>query len=138
MKFLKAIFTAPVRAVKQTSRYAKIPGRALAIRRLIRAAKKNPRLYHDPEWWALMMRANTRLLDVLPVSKEMRQMTMLKAVLANYKTTLAGIAALSAAAAKVAADPSSAFTPETIAVVIAGIGLILGKDANVTGGSVRQ
>jgi hypothetical protein len=63
---------------------------------------------------------------------------MLKAVLANYKTTLAGIAALSAAAAKVAADPSSAFTPETIAVVIAGIGLILGKDANVTGGSVRQ
>ncbi len=50
----------------------------------------------------------------------------------NWKTTLAGIAALLSGAAKIANDPTS-IDGSDIGAIIAGLGLITAKDKNVTG-----
>jgi len=55
----------------------------------------------------------------------------------NWKTTLAGIAALISVVAKVA-NGGAIDTATDVPVVITAIGLLVAKDGNVTGGTVRQ
>jgi hypothetical protein len=125
--------TAPVRAVKATGRLLTIRARGQEALELAEQAEADPHLYRDPTWWSRTLRAAWRLLQVLPVPTDVRNLTMLKNVLANWQTTLAGIAALTAVAAHVAQDPTVLTNPETIAAILVGIGLVLGKDASVTG-----
>lgn len=54
----------------------------------------------------------------------------------NWKTTVAGIAALVAVVAKMV--NGGVPNTEDIAVIAAAAGLLMAKDHNVTGGSVHQ
>ena len=63
-------------------------------------------------------------------------MTFLRNVLANYKTTLAGVAAILAALTAVA-NGAPLDDAAVITGLITGIGLILGKDAGVSGAHVN-
>lgn len=54
-------------------------------------------------------------------------------ILRNWKTTLAGIGTLVLAGATIANHPTALLDPQTLATIAAGVGLILGKDASVTG-----
>ena len=61
---------------------------------------------------------------------------MLQAIWSSKKTTLAGIGMILGALAEVTKSLSEGKTPDYIAditLLIGGIGLILGKDFNVTG-----
>lgn len=58
--------------------------------------------------------------------------------LKNYKTTLAGLAAIFGAAAAIAGDPTQAGDPGILSTILAGIGLLFAKDSNVTGGTKPQ
>ena len=137
-KKLATPVTAPVKAVRQTARLLKIRSRASDVLETAEAAEANPALYRDATWWSKLLRQGSALLDVLPVPQEVKRMDWLKSVLANYKTTIGGIAALASAAAVVANDPSKITDPVTLGLIGAGIAGIAGKDANVTGGSKPQ
>jgi hypothetical protein len=50
----------------------------------------------------------------------------------NWKTTLAGIAAIVGVAAKIVNEPSS-LTASDIGAILAGVGLIYSKDRDITG-----
>lgn len=55
----------------------------------------------------------------------------------NWKTSLAGIAALISAIAAIIQAPEKAAEPTTISSILAGIGLLLAKDWDVSGGSLK-
>jgi hypothetical protein len=63
-------------------------------------------------------------------------MAFLKGLLANWKTTLAGVALLTGAASSVATGGE--VNEATLTAIVAGVGLLFGKDGNVTGGSKPQ
>ena len=52
----------------------------------------------------------------------------------NWKTTLAGLVMILGAIAAAWSDPAKRSTPETIAQIAAGLGLVAAKDHDVTGG----
>ena len=56
----------------------------------------------------------------------------------NWKTTLAGIAILIGASGEIINKPTKATDISTWTQVAAGIGLLFGKDHNVTGGTKQQ
>lgn len=51
----------------------------------------------------------------------------------SWKTTFAGILMLATTGFGIATNPASAMSPEVIAQLLGGIGLILAKDGNVSG-----
>lgn len=55
----------------------------------------------------------------------------------NWKTTLAGILALITAITPVISQPEKLMESQTISAILAGIGLLLAKDWNVSGGSLK-
>lgn len=55
----------------------------------------------------------------------------------NWKTTFMGIAAILGVAAKVVNNGSIDWQTD-MPTVLAGIGLLVAKDSNVTGGTVQQ
>lgn len=63
-------------------------------------------------------------------------MSLLKTILRNSKTTLAGVAAVSGGLLAIANDPTILLDPvqgpAVVASIAAGVGLIFGKDGNVT------
>ena len=61
----------------------------------------------------------------------------MKSWMKNWKTTLAGLAALLTVAAKLLNDPSS-FEMTDVGVVAGAIGLLKAKDGDVTGGTRPQ
>lgn len=137
-KKLATPITAPVKAVRNTARLLKIRSRAEDVLETAEAAEANPQLYRDATWWSKLLKQGGALLEVLPVPEEVRKMEWLKQALTNYKTTIGGIAALSAAAATIANDPSKLTDPIVLGLIGAGFAGIMGKDANVTGGSKPQ
>lgn len=97
-------------------------------------AQTDTRLYASEAWW-LRVLTTTRELALaapLPVPVQTR-IEMLK----NWKTTLAGVAAILAVAAKVLTTGTVDWATDGPAV-IAAIGLIAAKDSNVTGGTSKQ
>ena len=54
----------------------------------------------------------------------------------NWRTGLAGIAAIATGAASVINSPGGTDMTQGIAAILAGIGLLTAKDAQVTGGTV--
>lgn len=55
----------------------------------------------------------------------------------NWKTTLAGIAAIVSVVARVVADPGT-LTATDVTALLAALGLLFAKDHNVTGGTKAQ
>lgn len=128
----KAVVTAPAKAVRQTSRMLRARNQAADVWTLAEEAEADPRLYRDPSWWKRLLTQTGELVAVLPLAPEIRDMTFLKNVLANYKTTLAGVAAI-AASLTAMANGAPMDDPAVITGFITGVGLILGKDATKTG-----
>ncbi len=95
-------------------------------------ANRHPDVYERPSFWATALETLRALALDLPMSSTVQGVLQMK----NWKTTLAGVAALLAVAAKVV---NGHFDPALDgAAVMAGIGLIFAKDSNVTGGTVQQ
>lgn len=128
----KAVVTAPVKAVRTTARMLRARNEAADVWALAEEAEADPRLYRDSSWWKRLLTQTGELLAVLPLAPEIRQMTFLRNVLANYKTTLAGVAAILAALTAVA-NGAALDDPAVITGLITGVGLIVGKDATKTG-----
>ena len=110
--------------------------KAAAVWTLAEQAEADPRLYREAAWWSQVVTQVRELLAVLPFAQEIREMTFLRNVLANYKTTLAGVAAILAALTAVA-NGAPLDDAAVITGLITGIGLILGKDAGVSGAHVN-
>jgi hypothetical protein len=87
----------------------------------------HPARYEQPSFWeSALMPLRALILD-LPVSTTLKGLLQMK----NWKTTLSGVAALLALAAKIA---NGHFDPATdIAIATGAIGLVLAKDRDVTG-----
>lgn len=128
----KAVVTAPVKAVRTTTRMLRARKEAADVWELAEKAEADPRLYRDATWWSHVVTQVRELLAVLPLAPEIRDMTFLKNILANYKTTLAGVAAIAASLTAVA-NGAALNDPAVITGFVTGIGLILGKDATKTG-----
>lgn len=60
-------------------------------------------------------------------------MNAIKPSLKSWKSSLAGILAIAAAVASAVQDPAKLLDPQTIGVILGGIGLLVAKDAGVTG-----
>lgn len=58
----------------------------------------------------------------------------------NWRTSLAGIATIAAGAAGIVNAPSNDVNTltQSVAAILAGIGLLTAKDSNVTGGTVAS
>jgi hypothetical protein len=88
-------------------------------------ASRSATLYSSPEWWTRFLMAARNLVLAIDAPAEIKEILMMK----NWKTTLSGVAAILAVVAK-------AFTTGAVdwqtdgPAVIAGIGLILAKDAS--------
>ncbi len=128
----------PIRLVKHTARLLTIRNRAETVLVLAEDADQHRERYRDPNWWSRLFIATGRLWAVLPLPREIREMTLLWQYLANWKTTLGGVAVIAAGVAKVANDPSSIMDPTTIAMFGAGWAALHAKDMNVTGGTREQ
>lgn len=133
----KAVVTAPVKAVRTTTRMLRARNEAADVWALAEEAEANPRLYRDAAWWKRLLTQVGELLAVLPLAPEIREMTFLKNVLANYKTTLAGVAAILASLTAVA-NGTPIDDPAVLTGFITGLGLIVGKDASKTGVAVKS
>jgi hypothetical protein len=73
-------------------------------------------------------------IAVLPIAQELKNMDAIRGALANYKTTIVGIGMIVGAITAFA--NGAALTDETVWMpLVGGIGFVLGKDFNVTGGS---
>jgi hypothetical protein len=126
------IVTAPVRAVKNTARLLKIRNEAEDVLELAQEAEADPRLYRDRGWWNRLLTQAGELIAVLPIAQEVRNMDAIRGALANHKTTLAGVALI--VGGIVAFANGAPLTDESVwGSLVGGLGLICGKDFNVTG-----
>jgi hypothetical protein len=133
-KKIARVVTAPVRAVKNTARLLTIRNEAEDVLEIAEEAEANPRLYRDQGWWTRLLTQAGELVAVLPMAQEIRNMDAIRGALANYKTTLAGVGLLIGAVTAFANGVE--LTDEKVwMAAITGIGLILGKDFNTTGGT---
>jgi putative alpha-1,2-mannosidase len=90
-------------------------------------AKAQPQLYERSAFWDTALIPLRALVLDLPVADSVKGLLQMK----NWKTSLSGIAALVALAAKVV---NGHFDPTTdIAIATGAIGLIFSKDRDVTG-----
>lgn len=98
-------------------------------------AAANPDLYLDPEWRDEAAHRAADVIEVVPMPSPARNLLM--NFLTNWKTTLSGLG-LSFASLVIAAMQGGVKPKD--AVVAAGLALVgsLAKDANVTGGTVKQ
>ena len=89
--------------------------------------------YLSSEWWSALLGRFRDLMLALPLPATIHGRLMMK----NWKTTLAGIAAILSVATKIVTTGSINWETDAPAIM-AGIGLIAAKDSNVTGGTTRQ
>jgi NCAIR mutase (PurE)-related protein len=130
----KKVVTAPVKAVRNTARLLKIRSEAEDVLIVAEEAEADPRLYRDLGWWKRLMKEAGEAIAVLPIAQELKNMDAIRGALANYKTTLAGVGLIIGAITAFANDVP--LTDEKVwMAAITGIGLILGKDFNMTGGT---
>jgi hypothetical protein len=140
------VLTAPVRAVKQTGRLLSLRKRGVDVLDVLDEGKadwdndptpadRRGAIYATQEFWLRALTAVRELVLELPLPETwIRRITMWK----NWRTTLAGIGTLLAVAIKVATEGVGAFTSTDAALVTGAIGLVMAKDSNVTGGTIRQ
>jgi hypothetical protein len=130
----KKVVTAPVKAVRNTARLLKIRSEAEDVLIVAEEAEADPRLYRDLGWWKRLMKEAGEAIAVLPIAQELKNMDAIRGALANYKTTIVGIGMIVGAITAFA--NGAALTDETVWMpLVGGIGFVLGKDFNVTGGS---
>lgn len=89
--------------------------------------------YRTQVWWERLLVASRGLALSLPLPAALREELVMK----NWRTSLAGIAAIFAVLVKVIQTGSVDWGTDAPAVM-AGVGLIVAKDSNVTGGTIRQ
>jgi hypothetical protein len=129
----KKVVTAPVTAVKNTARLLKLRNEAEDVLIVAEEAEADPRLYRSVGWWKRLLTEAGELIAVLPIAQEIKNMDAVRGALANYKTTIVGIGMIIGAITAFA--NGAPLTDETVWMpLVGGIGFILGKDFNVTGG----
>jgi hypothetical protein len=129
--------TAPIKAAKDTAELLELRRRGVDALDTAKEAAAAPALYRDPPWQRRMLQAVVRLVAVLPLPQEIRDMTFLTHALANYKTTLVGLSLMLGGC--IALANGVPITDEKAGgAILAGLGFMLAKDANVTGGSTPQ
>jgi hypothetical protein len=84
-------------------------------------------------WWERLLVALRSLALALPLPTQLQEHLIMK----NWKTTLAGVAAILSVITKIVTTGAIDWQTDAPAVMV-GIGLIVAKDANVTGGTIRQ
>lgn len=90
-----------------------------------RRADPTTTAYASPAWWQRVLEAMRDLAVQLPLPAELQEALMTK----NWKTTLAGVAAVLAVVSKVISTGTVDWQVDGPAI-LAGIGLILAKDAD--------
>lgn len=126
------IVTAPVHAVKDTVQLLRLRNEGQAALNILDEGAADPARYQQPTFWVRALTALRALALDLPLPASITGVLIVQ----NWKTTVSGVAALLALAAKVA---NGHFDPTTdIAIATGAIGLILAKDHDVTGGTRDQ
>lgn len=119
--------------MKNPLRYLKVFMRGNELLDELDDAQKDTRLFASEAWWTRVLTTTRELVLAAPLPDSAKKVLMLK----NWKTTLAGVAAILAVAAKVLTTGNVDWATDGPAV-IAAIGLIAAKDSNVTGGTSKQ
>ena len=89
-----------------------------------RRASRRTTLYTSPEWWTRFLTAARDFALAVGLPREAQEILTMK----NWKTTLSGVAAILAVVAKIITTAQIDWQTDGPAV-IAGIGLIVAKDA---------
>lgn len=90
-------------------------------------AAKTPTLYQSAGWWTRALDACADALELAPVPEPLRRLRQMK----NWKTTMAGLAAILSIVAKIAKTGVVDWQTDPPAI-IAGVGLITASDAGAT------